>query len=205
MPVRLFVGNLPYDVTEDELKTFFAPVGPLAHTFIPIDRETGKRRGFAFVEFEERSAADEAVRKLNNQNLRGRPVSVNEARPRESGGSRPPSSGPRPGQGGGFHSSSPRLGGFGGPPPPFEPRSRNFGPDAKPARNRRQPNRQFTSEERKKGPIREKRRGRVFGFDDEEEAYGAKQRDWEEEPLTEAEELEQEDLENEEAEPKENE
>jgi cold-inducible RNA-binding protein len=180
MPVRLFVGNLPYDVTEDELKTFFAPVGPLGHAFIPVDRETGKRRGFAFVEFEDRAVADEAVKKLNNQSLRGRSVSVNEARPRESGGSRPSMGG----GGGGHHSSAPRSS-FNAPPPPFEPRSRNFGPDAKPARNRRQPSRQFNSEEKKKGPIRERRRGRVFGFDDnyDDEGFSANAEELEDEAV----------------------
>jgi cold-inducible RNA-binding protein len=189
MPVRLFVGNLPYDVTEDELKTFFAPVGPLAHAFIPVDRETGKRRGFAFVEFEDRAVADEAVKKLNNQSLRGRSVSVNEARPRESGGARSSmgAGGFRPsmgGGGGGHHSSAPRSS-FNGSPPPFEPRSRNFGPDAKPARNRRQPSRQFNSEEKKKGPIRERRRGRVFGFDDnyDDEGFNAKAEELEDEAV----------------------
>ena len=179
MPVRLFVGNLPYDVTEEELKAFFAPVGPLAHAFIPVDRETGKRRGFAFVEFEDRGMADEAVRKLNNQTLRGRSVSVNEARPRESGGSRPSMGG------GGYHGSTPRPN-FNASPPPFEPRARNFGPDARPARNRRQPSRQSNSEERKKGPIRERRRGRVFGFDDtyEDERFSFKGEDLEDESLT---------------------
>ncbi len=180
MPVRLFVGNLPYDVTEDELKAFFAPVGPLAHAFIPVDRETGKRRGFAFVEFEERSAADEAVRRLNNQSLRGRAVAVNEARPREGGGSRPSP--------GGHHGPMARPS-FGGPPP-FEPRARTFGPDAKPGRSRRQANRQSMNDERKKGPIRERRRGRVFGFEDtyDEEGLGSKELELEEEPLDVAEE-----------------
>lgn len=189
MPVRLFVGNLPYDVTEDELRAFFAPVGPLAHAFIPVDRETGKRRGFAFVEFEDRSQADEAVKKLNNQSLRGRPVSVNEARPRESGGGGPRPSfgggGPRPSFGGGGHGPSPRPSfAGGGSPPPFEPRARNFGPDARPARNRKPPNRQFNAEERKKGPIRERRRGRVFGFDDEEEGLNSTPEELETELLT---------------------
>ena len=58
MPVRLFVGNLPYDTTEPDLREFFAPVGPLSTVIIPVDRETGKRRGFAFVEFSDPAHAE---------------------------------------------------------------------------------------------------------------------------------------------------
>ncbi len=155
MPVRLFVGNLPYDVTEEELKQFFASAGRVGQVFIPVDRETGKRRGFAFVEFEDRAAAEVAVRLGNNQMLRGRPVSVNEARPKESGG------GSRPSHGG--FTPGPRSVPM-GPPPPTEPRSRNFGPPAKPSR-KRQAARRPAEEERRKGPIRERRQSRLFGFD----------------------------------------
>ena len=51
MSVRLFVGNLPYDATEDEIRTHFSTAGNVSNVFVPIDRETGKKRGFAFVEF----------------------------------------------------------------------------------------------------------------------------------------------------------
>ena len=84
MSVRLFVGNLPYDTTEAELREFFSPVGPLSTVIIPVDRETGKRRGFAFVEFSDPAQAAEANRRLNNQPFRGRNVTINEARAREN-------------------------------------------------------------------------------------------------------------------------
>jgi RNA recognition motif-containing protein len=172
MPVRLFVGNLPYEITEEELREFFSPVGPLAQVFIPVDRETGKRRGFAFVEFDERSQAEEAIRQLNSHQLKGRPVSVNEARPKDAAGPRTSSASPR----GEFrHSSSasfpPSDAGFGPPP-------RRFGPDAKPARARKQ-SRRSPGEERKKGPIRERRGGQLFGIDDGDD-YDA--RDWDSGP-----------------------
>ena len=67
MTVRLFVGNLPYDVTEAELRAHFTAMGPLSSLALPTDRDTGKPRGFAFVEFRERTDAEEAIRRLNNQ------------------------------------------------------------------------------------------------------------------------------------------
>jgi RNA recognition motif-containing protein len=85
MSVRVFVGNLAYDVTEAELKEFFAPAGAPLSVRMPTDRETGKPRGFAFVEFSEAAQADEAVRRFHQQVFKGRPLVVNEARPREEG------------------------------------------------------------------------------------------------------------------------
>src|SRR5215813_12433876 len=98
MPVRLFVGNLPYDASEDEIRSHFATAGNLTSVFIPVDRETGRKRGFAFVEFNDAAAAQEAIRLFNNQPFKGRPLAVNEARAREAGGGRPAG----PGGGGGF-------------------------------------------------------------------------------------------------------
>ncbi|NOT61518.1 MAG: RNA-binding protein, partial [Acidobacteria bacterium] len=85
MPIRLFVGNLPYDTSEAELKDHFAAVAPVTFLMIPKDRETGRARNFAFVEFGERAQAEDAVRRLNNQLFNGRPLSVSEARAREEG------------------------------------------------------------------------------------------------------------------------
>src|SRR5712691_6811422 len=93
MSVRLFVGNLPYDATEDEIRQHFSTAGNLSYVSIPLDRETGKKRGFAFVEFGDPQQAQEAIRQFNNQPFKGRPLAVNEARAREAG--------PRP-AGGGF-------------------------------------------------------------------------------------------------------
>src|SRR6187549_557890 len=99
---------------------------------MPVDRETGRPRGFAFVEFAERTVAEEVIRKFDSQPFQGRPLAVSEARAREDRPPRPPGSGfaPRPGggagggfsgprpSGGGCSSPRPPGGGFGGPRPP---------------------------------------------------------------------------------------
>jgi len=79
MVVRLFIGNLSYDVTEAELRAHFAALGPLSALALPMDRDTGKPRGFAFVEFRERGDAEEAIRRFNTQLFKGRPLAVSEA------------------------------------------------------------------------------------------------------------------------------
>jgi RNA recognition motif-containing protein len=73
MPVRLFVGNLPYDATEEDIRAHFATAGSVLNVFVPLDRETGRKRGFAFVEFNGATEAQEAIRLFNNQPFRGRP------------------------------------------------------------------------------------------------------------------------------------
>src|SRR6267143_6326025 len=83
MAVRLFVGNLPYSATEAALREHFSSIGPLSYIYLPMDRETGKPRGFAFVEFSDRAHAEDAIRRFNNQPFMGRPLAVNEARERE--------------------------------------------------------------------------------------------------------------------------
>ena len=83
MAVRLFVGNLAYDVTEAELREHFAAVGQLSYISLATDRDTGKPRGFAFIEFSARADAEEAIRRLNNQAFKGRPLVINEARARD--------------------------------------------------------------------------------------------------------------------------
>src|SRR5262245_17549438 len=120
MAVRLFVGNLPYSATEAELREHFASAGPIAGIWIAMDRETGRPRGFALVEFEARAVAEDAIRRFNNQPFGGRPLAVNEARPQDRSGGPPPPRRPGPPPSGG-----PRPGGdAGGPPrprPPFRP------------------------------------------------------------------------------------
>src|SRR5262245_64071697 len=91
MSVRLFVGNLPYDASEDEIRAHFASAGNLASVFIPVDRETGRKRGFAFVEFNDAAAAQEAIRLFNNQPFKGRSLAVNEAREQEQESRQAPS------------------------------------------------------------------------------------------------------------------
>jgi RNA recognition motif-containing protein len=105
-PVRLFVGNLPYQATEDDLRTHFSQVGQPTQIVRPLDRETGRARGFAFVEYAERAPAEEAIKKFDGQLFMGRPLAVSEARAREDRG---PGGPPRPGGYGG-----PRPGGFSG-------------------------------------------------------------------------------------------
>ena len=185
MPVRLFVGNLSYDATEAELREHFGSIGPVTYCYLPTDRETGRPRGFAFVEFGDDGHAQAAITRLNNQTFRGRPLAVKEAQPRESrppGGAGPrsfggPPSGPRPPYGGGAPRpfSGPREGGFGGPAPssPGAPRrEHNFGPDA-PPKGKKKPNYGRGAEQRgPKGPIRTKTDGRIYNAfgDDSEEA-----------------------------------
>lgn len=108
-PVRLFIGNLPYQATEDDLRQHFAQVGEPTQIVRPLDRETGRARGFAFVEYAERSQAEAAIKQFDGQLFMGRPLAVSEARAREDRG---PAGPPRPS--GGF---TPRPGGYSGPRP----------------------------------------------------------------------------------------
>jgi cold-inducible RNA-binding protein len=176
LPVRLFVGNLPYSATESDLRTYFSAVAPPTHIAVPVDRETGRPRGFAFVEYADAGAAAEAIKRFHGQPFQGRPLSVSEARAREDrgpGGPRPGGFGPRP-PGGGYGGPRPG-GGFGGPRPGgFGPRAdpsglpappggrgerrRDFGPDAKPKKT--------FQKEKPRGPIRERGGGRHYSIDD---------------------------------------
>ncbi len=92
---KLFVGNLAYSVTENDLQDLFAQHGPVIEVNLMLDRATGKPRGFAFVTMESKEAADAACQTLNGKDFQGRALTVNEARPRED---RPP--GGRQGGGG---------------------------------------------------------------------------------------------------------
>jgi RNA recognition motif-containing protein len=191
----LFVGNLSYNTTEADLRTYFGTVAAPSQVVLPVDRETGRPRGFAFVEFLDRAHAETAIQRFNGQVFNGRPLAVSEARAREDrgpagpggprpggfGGPRPGGfSGPRPGgPGGGFGAPRP-SGGFGGPRPgggfggprPFDPsaptppRNRNFGPDAKPQRGTNAKAKKKESE-RPRGPIPTKYTGRSFSLDDD--------------------------------------
>ena len=172
MSVRLFIGNLPYAATEAELREHLSGVGAPAQVVLPLDRETGRPRGFAFVDYTDRAMAEEAIRRFNQQPFKGRPLAVSEARPREErgpGGPRPGGfSGPRPGAPGGF--SAPRPGGFtprtdsGSGAPGGPQRHRNFGPDA-PPKNKRKPPRK--DDRGPKGPIKERPVGRLYDADED--------------------------------------
>jgi len=162
LPVRLFVGNLSYSTTEADLRAYFATVAQPSHVALPVDRETGRPRGFAFVEFPERAQAEAAIQKFHGQVFNGRPLSVSEARAREDrgpGGPRPSGPpGPRPSYGG---------------PRPFDPgpaaqpasRARNFGPDAKPQRGNQKLKKR--DDQKPRGPIPVKSGSRSYSLDDD--------------------------------------
>lgn len=167
MAVRLFVGNLSYSTTEADLRAYFGTVAPPSHVVLPVDRETGRPRGFAFVEFLERAQAEEAIQKFHGQVFNGRPLSVSEARAREDRGP----GGPRPGG-----PPGPRPGGFAPRPPPsygprpFETpsapaRSRNFGPDARPQRGSQKLKKK--EDQKPRGPIPVKSGSRSYSLDDD--------------------------------------
>ena len=174
MSVRLFVGNLPYSATEADIRQHFGTVGDPMQIVIPTDRDTGRPRGFAFVDYDDRGVAERAIQQLHGQPFKGRPLSVSEARPREA---RPPMGS------GGFSGPRPPMGG-GGPRPPMgggpsavdqgtyrQPRgetNRNFGPNKPPkgrggsnfAKNRNQ-------EGKARGPLKERLSGRMFSVDED--------------------------------------
>lgn len=89
--MNLYVGNLPYNITEDELRAAFAAFGEVSSVNLISDKFTGESKGFAFVEMAENSAADTAIKSLNETAMGGRNIKVNQAKPR---GERP-SRGPR--------------------------------------------------------------------------------------------------------------
>lgn len=110
MAKKLYVGNLAFSVTDDELMQAFTSFGNIMSARVVMDRMTGRSKGFGFVELEDDSQADEAVNKMNGQTIAGRPVRVSEAKPQED---RP--RGPRrEGGGGGFRGGPRRDGGGGG-------------------------------------------------------------------------------------------
>lgn len=82
----MFVGNLAFETTSEELEALFAPYGEIAGVSVPTDRLTGRPRGFAFVEFIQPEDAAKAIEKLNGHELAGRPLRVNEATERPAGG-----------------------------------------------------------------------------------------------------------------------
>jgi len=90
--MNIYVGNLPYSVTDDELRTAFADFGEVTSANVIMDRMSGRSKGFGFVEMPNSSEAEEAINALNESALNGRNIKVNQARPREDR----PRSGGRP-------------------------------------------------------------------------------------------------------------
>ena len=99
MDAKMYVGNLSYDVTQEELQALFEAHGAVSDVFIVKDRESGRPRGFAFVTMAEKSAMDAAIEALNGADFMGRNLAINVARPREE---RPSGGGGRGGNGGGY-------------------------------------------------------------------------------------------------------
>jgi cold-inducible RNA-binding protein len=99
MGKKLYVGNLPYSVTNASLETMFAEFGEVRSAQVIQDRDTGRSKGFGFVEMADANGANDAIRSLHDQVVDGRPLVVNEARPRTE----------RSGGGGGFRSGGRRY------------------------------------------------------------------------------------------------
>src|SRR3972149_3132372 len=87
MEVKLYVGNLSYTTTEDDLRTLFAQAGSVKSVALIKDRDTGRSKGFAFVEMETQAEAQKAISQFNGSQLHDRALTVNLARPREERGS----------------------------------------------------------------------------------------------------------------------
>lgn len=114
MGKKLYVGNLPYSIDDAALEGQFSAFGKVESARVITDRDTGRSKGFGFVEMASDSEADQAIEKLNGTPMGGRNLTVSEARPqapREGGGGR---GGPRGGGGGGRSFGGPRGGGGGG-------------------------------------------------------------------------------------------
>jgi cold-inducible RNA-binding protein len=84
--MKLYVGNLSYDVNNSMLEELFAPFGSVRSAQVIMDRDTGRSKGFGFVEMADDNAARSAIAELNEKDVGGRPLAVNEARPREDRG-----------------------------------------------------------------------------------------------------------------------
>ena len=110
MAKKIYVGNLAFTVTDDELMQAFTSFGTVASARVVMDRMTGRSKGFGFVEIADDAMADEAVNKMNGQTIGGRPVRVSEAKPQEDKPRGPRREGG--GGGGGFGGGG---GGRGGP------------------------------------------------------------------------------------------
>jgi RNA recognition motif-containing protein len=178
--VRLFIGNLPYTATEADLREHLSSVGLPTSVVLPVDRETGRPRGFAFVDYADRAVAEEAIKRFDQQPFKGRGLAVSEARPREdrpAGAPRPGGFSPRPGGyvgtrptgAPGGYGAPPRPGGFSSPRPAegggVGPRgTKNFGPDA-PPKHKRKPHQ--NRNERGPKPIKERPVSRLYENDED--------------------------------------
>ncbi|MGD1914561.1 MAG: RNA recognition motif domain-containing protein [Phycisphaerales bacterium] len=111
--MRIYVGNLPYGTNDDELGELFTQFGQVSSASVVMDRETGRSRGFGFIEMEEEDGR-KAIENLHGTPLEGRPLTVNEARPRANAGGGGGGFGGGRGGGGGGYGGDRRGGGGGG-------------------------------------------------------------------------------------------
>lgn len=104
--MNIYVGNLPYNATEEQLKTMFGRYGEVTTTSIIKDRDTGRSKGFGFVEMPDDTEAEQAIQTLNESDMNGRNIKVNQARPKEARSDKPRT--------GGYGAGSSDRGGYGG-------------------------------------------------------------------------------------------
>ena len=109
--MSIFVGNLPFRAEREDVLQLFAPFGEVLNCSLPLERDTGRKRGFAFVEMADETIESTAIEGLQGTELMGRPLRINKAEPRGSGGSR---RGGRGGYGGGGYGGGNNGGGYGG-------------------------------------------------------------------------------------------
>ncbi len=87
--MKIYVGNLPYKIRDEELNDLFKPFGEVASANVIMERESGRSKGFGFVEMPSKEEAEKAIAELNNKEVMGRALKVNEAKPREDKPRRP--------------------------------------------------------------------------------------------------------------------
>lgn len=114
MSAKVFVGNLDFNTTKDEVQSLFSQIGEIKDVFLPMDRESGRPRGFAFVEFANDEDAAKAIEKFNGHELSGRALRVNAAEDRPRSGGPGGGGRPRPSYGGGGGGYGGGGGGYGG-------------------------------------------------------------------------------------------
>src|SRR5947209_7831177 len=114
MGKKLYVGNLSYGVTDQDLAKMFEAHGTVESAQVIMDRETGRSKGFGFVEMGSDQEAQAAIQAMNGQDVGGRALTVNEARPKTEGGGRGGPGGGRGGHGGGGGGGGGGRGGYGG-------------------------------------------------------------------------------------------
>jgi RNA recognition motif-containing protein len=105
MEIKVYVGGLSYNTTEEGLQTLFAQAGTVKSVHIATDRETGRSRGFGFVEMSTQGEMNKAIQMFNGKELDGRTLTVNQAKPKEDRGSGGYGGGSRGGYGGGYGGS----------------------------------------------------------------------------------------------------